>query len=59
MIESANIAACFIVFALYELYLRSITLRAPMKLAGSAHAAVRSNWVKVVMRRPGTEILVI
>ena len=59
MIELANIAACFIVFAIYELYLRWITLRAPMKLARSAHAAIRSNWVKAVMRRPGTEILVI
>lgn len=59
MTELANIAACFIVFALYELYLHWITLRAPMKLARSAHAAIRSNWVKAVMRRPGTEILVI
>lgn len=59
MIEMANIAACFIVFALYELYLRWITLLMPMRLARSAHAAIRSNWVKAVMRRPGTEILVI
>lgn len=59
MTELANIAACFIVFALYELYLRWVTLRAPMKLARSAHAAIRSNWVKAVMSRPGTEILVI
>lgn len=59
MTELANIAACFIVFALYELYLRWTTLQAPMKLARSAHAAIRSNWVKAVMRRPGTEILVI
>lgn len=59
MIEWANIAACFIVFALYEWYLRWATLRAPMKLARSAHAAIRTNWVKAVMRRTGTEILVI
>lgn len=59
MTELANIAACFIVFGLYEIYLRWITLRAPMKLAPSAHAAIRSNWVKSAMRRPGTEILVI
>lgn len=59
MIELINIAACFIVFGLYEIYLRWITLRTPMKLARSAHAAIRSNWVKSVMRRPGTEILVI
>jgi uncharacterized membrane protein len=59
MTELANIAACFIVFGLYEIYLRWIILRAPMKLARSAHAAIRSNWVKSVMRRPGTEILVI
>ena len=50
MIELANIAACSIVFALYELYLRWITLRAPMKLARSAHTAIRSNWVKAVIR---------
>ena len=59
MTELANIAACFVVFGLYEIYLRWIILRAPMKLARSAHAAIRSNWVKSVMRRPGTEILVI
>jgi uncharacterized membrane protein len=59
MTELANIAACFILFALYEIYLRWVTSHAPMKLARSAHAAIRSNWVKSVMRRPGTEILVI
>jgi uncharacterized membrane protein len=59
MTELANIVACFIVFGLYEMYLGWTTLRAPMKLARSAHAAIRSNWVKSVMRRPGTEILVI
>lgn len=58
MTELANIAACFIVFGLYEIYLRWIILRAPLKLARSAHAAIRRNWVKSVMRRPGTEILV-
>jgi uncharacterized membrane protein len=30
-----------------------------MKTARSAHAAIRTNWVKSVMSRPGTEILVV
>ena len=59
MTELFNIAACFIVFGIYEMYLRWTTSRAPMSLARSAHAAIRCNWVKSVMRRPGTEILVI
>jgi uncharacterized membrane protein len=57
--EWANIVACLIVFALYELYIRWVTSRTPMKTARSAHAAIRSNWVKSVMSRRGTEILVV
>lgn len=59
MTELANIAASFIVFGLYEMYLQWVIARNPMKLARSAHAAIRSHWVKSVMRRAGTEILVI
>jgi uncharacterized membrane protein len=57
--EWAVIVACLIAFALYELYIRTLGVRAPMKTARSAHAAIRSDWVKAVMSRPGTEILVI
>jgi uncharacterized membrane protein len=59
MTEWANIVACLIVLALYEHYIRWVTSRTPMKTARSVHAAIRSNWVKSVMSRPGTEILVV
>lgn len=59
MIELANIAASFVAYGLYEIYLKWVISRKPMKLARSAHATIRSNWVKSVMRRSGTEILVI
>lgn len=59
MTEWANIVVCLIAFALYEGYIRWVTIRAPMKTARSAHAAIRSNWVKAVMSRSGTEILVV
>lgn len=59
MAEWANIVACIIVFALYEVYIRWLAKKAPMKTARSAHAAIRSNWVKAVMSRSGMEILVV
>jgi uncharacterized membrane protein len=59
MTEWANIVACLIAFACYEFYIRWVTKRAPMKTARSAHADIRSNWVKSVMSRAGTEILVV
>ncbi|MES2356429.1 MAG: DUF599 domain-containing protein [Pseudomonadota bacterium] len=55
----ANIIACLGALALYEFYIRRRTLKAPTKTGRSAHAAIRSDWVKSVMSRPGTEILVI
>ncbi len=57
MIEWTNIFACFVAYALYELYLRRLTRHAPMKTARSAHAEIRSEWVKSLMSRSGTEIL--
>ncbi len=64
--EWANIVACLIAFGLYEVYIRWIGRRAPMTTARSAHAtarsahaAIRSDWVRSVMRRPGSEILVV
>src|SRR5688572_9218474 len=59
MWEWITIVTSLIAFVLYELYLRWVTRHAPMKTARSAHAAIRSNWVKSVMSRQGTEILVI
>lgn len=57
--EWINIGACLLAFALYELYLRWTGMRAPMKTARSAHAAIRGQWVRHVMSRPGSEILVV
>lgn len=58
-IDWANIVACIIAFALYEFYIRWVAKQAPMKTARSAHATIRSNWIKAVMSRSGTEILVV
>ncbi|MFC3109720.1 DUF599 domain-containing protein [Undibacterium arcticum] len=55
----ASIAASLIAFGCYELYLRKAGSTAPMKTARSAHAAIRRQWIKSVMGRPGAEILVI
>lgn len=59
MTDWAIIVACLIAFGIYELYIEWISRRTPMKTARSAHAAIRKNWVRSVMNRPGTEILVI
>lgn len=59
MTDWVNIAACFFCFACYELYLHRVSVQTPMKTARSAHAAIRATWVKSVMNKPGTEILVI
>ena len=54
-----NIVASVAAFVLYEMYIRWIGAAAPMKIAHSAHAAIRASWVKSVMERPGMEILVV
>lgn len=59
MTEWANIVASLIAFAFYELYIRWVTAKVPMKTARSANATIRSHWVRAVMSRPGAEILVI
>lgn len=46
-------------YAAYEFYVRWIMRRSPMRTARSAHAAIRADWVRAVMQRPGNEVLVI
>ena len=57
--EWITVAVSVFAFIFYDVYLRWLGARTPMKTARSAHAAIRSAWVKSVMSRPGTELLVI
>ena len=59
LLQWASIAASLVAFGGYELYLRRAGSKAPMKTARSAHATIRRQWIKTVMGKPGTEILVI
>lgn len=59
ILELAAILASLLILLAYQWYLRRCERATPMKMARSAHAVIRGSWVKAVMERSGTEILVI